>query len=351
MRIFTGECWSGLRKTVCTLDTGIRFAQYLRAMKSAYRLFIILGIGLLTFSFQQAVAQSSAASKEIKRPPIVGVAHIGLKTDNLDAMRKFYTGILGFQEPFSLNNPDGSLMLTYFKVNDHQYIEVFPTLKDPQEDRLSHISFETTDAEQLRKYLASKGVAVPDKLPARLDHDLGFDVKDPEGHDIEFMQYVPGSLHEKSFGKFLPATRISNHIIHVGFIVNDHAAEYHFYHDILGFKEFWHGGMTDTEEDWTDMRVPEGHDWLEFMQHVKNPTEPHSRGVMDHLALGVPDANAAYKELVKRGLLTYAPKQEKPKIGRDGKWQLNLYDPDFTRAELMEPKPVEKPCCSPMLPH
>jgi hypothetical protein len=40
---------------------------------------------------------------------------------------------------------------------------------------------------------------------------------------------------------------------------------------------------------------------------------------------------------------------EKPKIGRDGKWQLNLYDPNGTRAELMEMKPVEKPCCSAML--
>jgi hypothetical protein len=27
---------------------------------------------------------------------------------------------------------------------------------------------------------------------------------------------------------------------------------------------------------------------------------------------------------------------------------LNLYDANLTRAELMEPKPVEKPCCSPM---
>jgi hypothetical protein len=38
-----------------------------------------------------------------------------------------------------------------------------------------------------------------------------------------------------------------------------------------------------------------------------------------------------------------------PKIGRDGKWQLNLYDPNLTRAELMEPKPVQPPCCSPFL--
>ena len=33
-------------------------------------------------------------------------------------------------------------------------------------------------------------------------------------------------------------------------------------------------------------------------------------------------------------------------MGKDGKWQLNLYDPDFTRVELMEFQPVQKPCCS-----
>ncbi len=65
------------------------------------------------------------------------------------------------------------------------------------------------------------------------------------------------------------------------------------------------------------------------------------RGVMNHLALGVPSAAAGYKTVVERGI-----NPEKPKIGRDGKWQLNLYDPNLTRAELMEPKPVETPCCS-----
>ena len=37
---------------------------------------------------------------------------------------------------------------------------------------------------------------------------------------------------------------------------------------------------------------------------------------------------------------------EKEQIGRDGKWQLNLYDPDGTRVELMEFTPVQTPCCS-----
>ncbi len=102
--------------------------------------------------------------------------------------------------------------------------------------------------------------------------------------------------------------------------------------------------MKDTRADWIDMRVPDGTDWLEYMLNVHNP-DPHLRGVMNHFALGVPDVKAGYEIAIKNGYKA----TEKPKVGRDGKWQFNLYDPNFTRVELMEPKPVEKPCCSPML--
>src|ERR1700692_1416472 len=119
---------------------------------------------LTTTSLFVVHAQTPAVT-EVKRPPIVGVSHIALNTDDMDTSRKFYTGMLGFEEAFSMNKPDGSLMLTNFKVNDHQFIQVFPGLASPTADRLNHICFETTDAEQLRAYLASKGVAeVPSKL-------------------------------------------------------------------------------------------------------------------------------------------------------------------------------------------
>jgi catechol 2,3-dioxygenase-like lactoylglutathione lyase family enzyme len=292
------------------------------------------------------ILNSFALAQAPTRPKIVGVAHIGLRTSDLAAERQFYGKFLGFAEPFMLDKPKNEgtgLLLTYFKVNDHQYIEIFPELTDPKQDRLSHISFETTDAEQLRAYLASKGVKVPDKLEPMLDGNRGFNVTDPDGHTVEFIEYRPGSIHEKNFGKALPDTRISQHIIHVGVTVQDRAAADHFYKDILGFKEFWHGGMKDTQTDWIDMRVPDGTDWLEYMLNVKNP-DVHTLGVMHHLALGVPSVADSYKTLQSRGLNA----KEKPQIGRDGKWQLNLYDHDFTRVELMEPKPVRTPCCSPM---
>ena len=266
-----------------------------------------------------------------------------LKTDDLAAARQFYGHVLGFQEPFTVDKPTGGLMLTYFKVNDHQYIEVFPELKSPTEDRLSHIAFETTNIQQLRDYLASKGVQVPDTPHKGQDGNLSMMLKDPDGHNVEFVEYRPGSLHTKNFGKFLPDTRVSQRIIHVGITVADQAAADRFYKDILGFHDIWHGGMTDDRTDWVDMRVPDGTDWLEYMLNVHNPS-PRSLGVMHHLALGVPSVQVGYETVVERGI-----NPEKPKIGRDGKWQLNLYDPNGTRVELMEPKPVQKPCCSPML--
>ena len=37
---------------------------------------------------------------------------------------------------------------------------------------------------------------------------------------------------------------------------------------------------------------------------------------------------------------------QKPSIGRDGRWQMDLHDPDNTLVELMEFTPMEKPCCT-----
>jgi lactoylglutathione lyase len=312
-------------------------------------LLVVIGLSL----FAAALTVVGTGKPVTHRPPIIGIAHIGLRTGNLPAAREFYAQILGFQEPFKvqtapgstsdLGGPAGSLVVSFFKVNDHQYIELFPHLTSPTEDRLWNIAFETTDIHALRDYLAAHGVPVPESLKPGLAGSLSFMVKDPDGHSVEFVEYLPGSLYNKNFGKFLPDTRISQHMIHVGVTVRDRAAADRFYKDILGFQSIWYGGMTDDRVDWVDMRVPEGTDWLEYMLNVRDPS-PRTLGVMHHFALGVPDIHAAFKEAVGRGY-----KAEEPKIGRDGKWQLNLYDPDFTRVEMMEPKPVQKPCCSPMI--
>lgn len=306
----------------------------------AYLLFLVPCC--LYFSLRSHAAQTAVSTPD--RPPIVGVAHIGLRTSDLNAADNFYGHVLGYAH-FSLDKPTGGLMLNYYKVNDHQYIEIYPTLTNLADDRMTHFAFETTDIKKLRDYLAAHDVNVPATLKPGLDKNLSMMIKDPEGHDVEFVQYMPGSLHSNNYGKLLPDTRISKRMIHVGVTVHDREAEDRFYKDILGFKMTWYGGKTEDRADWVDMRVPDGTDWLEYMLNVHNPT-PKQLGVMHHLALGVDQIQPAYQLVTERGYQAKEP----PKIGRDGKWQLNLYDPNDTRAEFMEFKPSQTPCCSPILP-
>jgi len=58
----------------------------------------------------------------------------------------------------------------------------------------------------------------------------------------------------------------------------------------------------------------------------------------------VADIKKAQAKLESRGWKPHG--DENAQLGKDGKWQLNLYDPDLVRVELMEFKPVQKPCCS-----
>jgi hypothetical protein len=73
----------------------------------------------------------------------------------------------------------------------------------------------------------------------------------------------------------------------------------------------------------------------------------HQLGVMDHIAIGEKSVDEARNTLMSQGRLEGVQCDKGTKIGKDGKGQFNLYDPDETRAEMMNFHATEKPCCSP----
>ena len=277
-----------------------------------------------------------------QRPPIVGIANFVAKTDNLEEIRKFYTGVLGYEEVFKHKRPGSTGEFVVFKVNDHQYIELSQSLANEADDKLIQIGFETKDARKLRGYLYEKGLTVPTTLDKDPDGNYSFVVKDPEGHNVEFVEYVKGSLHSRNFGKSVSSRRISDHMLHVGVHAKDAAAQDRFYKDILGFRFLWKGGPQDDRVDWVSMMVPDGDNWIEYMMWRDPPPSPQQLGVWHHVCVGTLDIHAVYKTVIERG---YTPRRE-PNIGRDGRWLLQLYDKHNTRTEVMVRKPVQKPCCS-----
>jgi catechol 2,3-dioxygenase-like lactoylglutathione lyase family enzyme len=163
-------------------------------------------------------------------------------------------------------------------------------------------------------------------------------VNDPEGRRVEFVE------HGKTPVPAPPASAVSHRMIHTGYKVHSREAEEHFYREILGFRPYWHGGMKDDVTDWVSLQVPDGTDWLEFMLSESPKPTLQWMGVMNHISLGVADMSKAQAILESHGWKVHGG--EHPQMGRDGKRQLNVFDPDFSRIELMEFKPAEKPCCS-----
>lgn len=280
-----------------------------------------------------------AQTQPVRRPPITGVAHIALYVKDVQAARNFYTGLLGYQECFDLKNPDGSLSLTFIKINDRQYIELFPE-RAAGTDRLAHISIETTDAAQMRLYLASKGVQVPGSVPKGRIGNSNFNVKDPDGHTVEIVQYEPAGWSVRERGRFLPAERVSARMLHVGILVGSLGKSLAFYHGILGFQETWRGTRDPKALSWVNVRVPEGSDYIELMLYKELPAET-SRGSQHHIALEVPDMDAALRRLTPRALATGYRRPLEVRTGVNRRRQLNLFDPDGTRTELMEPRTVD----------
>jgi catechol 2,3-dioxygenase-like lactoylglutathione lyase family enzyme len=285
------------------------------------------------------ITASCWAGEPPKRPKILGIAGIRLTVTDPKAAESFYAKILEAERPCVwCGEPSNALYRVFYAYNDQCVMldPAYPT--DPRRRDMSNlleeITFSTDSVPAMRRYLEFSGV-ITSAAPENHAEDVEVRTVDPEGHVIGFVQR-PSPGHKSKQGEPVMT------IIHAGFVVQNAEVENRFYQDVLGFRLYWHGGMRDKDSDWVDMQVPDGTDWIEYMLNVSGSADARTRGIMNHFAVGVPDIEAAAYRVQKNGFTS----TEEPKIGRDGKWQLNLYDPDGTRVELMEFTPVEKLCCS-----
>jgi lactoylglutathione lyase len=259
---------------------------------------------------------------------------MALYVGDLQKSRAFYKDFLGYGEPYALKRDDGSDRIAFIKINEDQYLELFA--ENPKQDgRLNHISFFTDDVERMRAYLASRGVRVPDKVGKGKIGNSNFNMTDPDGHTVEIVQYQPDSWTRREKGKYLPATRVSTHMSHVGVTIGGLDPALRFYHDVLGFQDIWRGSSSGRVLSWVNMRVPEGGDYLEFMLYSTPPDE-EQRGVKNHVCLVTPDIENAVAVLKARASQCGYTRPVEIKVGVNRKRQANLFDPDGTRIELME---------------
>jgi lactoylglutathione lyase len=292
-------------------------------------------LSALVLALGCSLAAGQDARPEFKRPRILGVSHVAFYVADMAKTRAFYEGYLGFDVPFTLPRK-GSGELVWIKINDRQTIELFPGSEvGPTADRFYHLALEVDDADAMRLYLRSKGVAVPTVTPIGKIGNKNYFVRDPNGNIVEIVQYLPEGWTMREQGKHLPDTRIATRMSHGGIIVGQLDASMKFYRDILGFKETWRGSAGGKLLSWVNLQVPDGKDYIELMLYDQMPSTERIR-TLQHICLEVPDVAKAAELLRARPLPPGCKPPTEIKIGVNGKRQINCYDPDGTRVEIME---------------
>jgi catechol 2,3-dioxygenase-like lactoylglutathione lyase family enzyme len=273
------------------------------------------------------------AQDQPTRPPITGIAHVRIYSTDVHKSADFYSRLLGL--PPRTGGCTG-MTRPCFLLNDRQQVLLAKAPATLPSNLVFEIAFATPDIGRMRAYLLAHKVEVG-PISRDINSVAYCTLHDPEGNSIAFVQLHPLTESRAPAGKF------STRMLHAGFIVKDRAAEDHFYRDLLGFRMYWHGGFKDADDDWWEIQVPDGSDWIEYMLNISAKADAKERAVQNHFSLGVENIQSAASQLHQDGF----EKFDGPEIGRDGKWSIDVYDPDGTRVEVMEFKPAKDPCCHP----
>jgi lactoylglutathione lyase len=271
-------------------------------------------IAAVTPGSKKVYAVSAPGGPE--RPRILGISHVALRVSDPTRSRVFYERFLGCPTVQAASGLEPTTLRV--AVGERQYVELRAGLR-PDEDRLDHVALETDDVDAMRRFLAARGVDVPGVV-LEASGSRCLMVKDPEGRSIEFVQPAPEAGPRSALSRPAGAPGpVAHRLRHAGILAGDLSAADHFYHDVLGLTETWRGSRSGTGA------LP----------------PPTARGSQHHICLEVSDIEEARVRLLeRRDVGSYAGPLE-IRVGTNRKRQLNLFDPDGTRVELMEPGTVD----------
>jgi catechol 2,3-dioxygenase-like lactoylglutathione lyase family enzyme len=227
--------------------------------RAALALLPILAASLAPLARAQAApaAGPSAPAVSPSTLPFNGIAHIAIRVNDIAASVAFYNK-LGFEQAFAMTKGD-VVTQSFVKLNDKQFIELYPiNPANPTQDKpeFLHLCLEGVDLNAIHDAYVAEGLT-PIAVRTAGAGNLLFTMKGPlqfrDPQNIEYTQYMPGSLHSKDIGLHLGAGRIADKMIVVDLAMQDPAAARAYYSDKLGFVQVgggsrlaWRFGLPGT---------------------------------------------------------------------------------------------------------
>lgn len=192
------------------------------------RWFLIMALAALCACPFRSIAQAAQTSQ------ITGIAHIAYRASDLDKEVAFLQK-LGYEESFGFTNAAGKTTEVFVKVNDRQFIEIYPQANPSEPLGWMHVCYESGDINALYTALTAHGLK-PTEVRKAGAGNLLTTLKDPEDRVTEFTQYMPGSRHTLDKGLHLGEHRISEEMLGFSLPVPDLEAAKKFYVAGMGFE-------------------------------------------------------------------------------------------------------------------
>ena len=278
-------------------------------MKSPFRWFTGLFCLLAVSSFSVCAQQAPAP-----KPDLAGIAHAAIRVADIDKSRDFYAK-LGYPEAFAWTQGTKTTQ-SFVKINDRQFIELYPLRDASQPPAFLHVCFESKDIETLNRIYSERGLS-PIPVRKAAAGNLLFTMVGPEKQNLEYTQYMPGSKHTLDLGKHLGANRISEELVAVGIEMQDAAAAREFYERNLSFVPV---PRLDTRQIWFELPgLPSQQ--VQIIQHAP--------GTAFIMYFSVPDLRHAEKQL--KALHLTVDKHNN---------MLTIHDPDGNRIVFVKGKPA-----------
>jgi catechol 2,3-dioxygenase-like lactoylglutathione lyase family enzyme len=253
--------------------------------------------GLLFASSVAGAGQSTAH--------LSGIAHVAIRVADLERSRAFFRK-LGFEEAFAMDQ-GGAPTEAFFKVNDRQFIELYPRREAGDAVGFMHVCFEAADINAVYQDYVGHGLT-PTPVKRAGAGNLLFTLQGPEEpgapsdlrgaatQNIEYTQYMPGSKHTLDRGQHLGPDRIAERIAGVGVPMADPVAAASFYVDKLSFEP----GARPLEPGYTALALPglPG----QQVEILPAPTGATGNALLFHLIFSVADLRRTDERLRPLGL-------------------------------------------------
>jgi hypothetical protein len=163
--------------------------------------------------------------------PILGLAHIAynVSSQNWSSVVALWTSYLGY------GTVTVSSDFALVKINDQQFIELYQRPITAPQYQLANWGFYVSDAEAFRAQLGQAGITVPASCTVNALGNLSFFTTDPDGHQNEWVQYLPKSVTSQSLGQAMPGTQLFGYLEDYGDATANVAAAGAYY-DKCGFS-------------------------------------------------------------------------------------------------------------------